>query len=296
MYYLRYLLCESNFAGSIMPSTPPPTRAAPLSGDGGPDLGARGVVALLTPAENPTAEPELSVLLPPDVNLLTARMHVPGVEMADRLRGYETRMTEWLTPFGDAPLDAVAFACTGSTYLLGPSRRRPETLQRRAGPCPVVCAADALKDGLESLSARRITLVSPYPAELTEPAAAHWRAAGYEITAVVQSPLAQGASHPIYGQNAASLLAGLRQALDAGPVDAVVAMGTGAPSLAALAVASAETSVPILSSNLATAWSVARNLGIETRPSIAAWLATDAPWRERLWSRFPTAHRRLIGG
>lgn len=279
-----------------MPSTPPQTRAAPSPDNGGPDLGARGVVALLTPAENPTAEPELSVLLPPDVNLLTARMHVPGVEMAARLRGYETRMTEWLKPFGDAPLDAVAFACTGSTYLLGPSRQRPQALQRRSGSCAVVCAADALKDGMESLGARRITLVSPYPSELTEPAAAHWRAAGYEIATVVQSPLAQGASHPIYGQTAASLLTGMKQALDAGPVDAVIAMGTGAPSLAALAIASAETSVPILSSNLATAWSVARNLGIEKRPSIATWLTSNAPWRERLWSRFPTARRRLTGG
>ncbi|MGE7199254.1 maleate cis-trans isomerase family protein [Brevundimonas naejangsanensis] len=277
-----------------MPSiSPPPLRPASGVERDRPDLGARGVVALLTPAENPTAEPELSLLMPPDVNLLTARMYAPASEMSARLKAYETRLEEWLAPFGDAPLDAVAFACTGSTYLLGPSRRRPEALERRHGPCPVVCAADALKDGLQSLRAQRITLVSPYPSALTEAAQDHWRAAGYDVAAVIQSPLAHGAAHPIYGQTAATLLTGLRQGLKAGVADAVIVMGTGAPSLAALAIASEETDIPILSSNLATAWSVAHQLGLEDRPLITEWLASDAPWRERLWSRFPAVRARL---
>ncbi|MFC5371217.1 hypothetical protein ACFPIF_01550 [Brevundimonas faecalis] len=271
-----------------MPSTPPPAIERP-------DLGAGGIVALLTPAENPTAEAELSVLLPPDVNLLTARMHVQAPGMLDRLRAYETRLPDWLAPFGDAPLDAVGFACTGSTYLLGPLRPRPQPLQRRSGPCPVVCAADALKDGLASLNARRIALVSPYPAELTELAACHWRDMGFEVAAVVQSPLAEGAVHPIYGQTATTLLTGLRQALTTAPAEAVIAMGTGAPSLAALAVAALETDTPILSSNLATAWSLARSLNPSLKQPIADWLSADAPWRERLWNRFPTARSRLLG-
>lgn len=258
-----------------------------------PDLGARGVVALLTPAENPTAEPELSVLLPPDVNLLTSRMYAPHAGMNERLTAYETRLEQWLAPFGETPLDAIAFACTGSTYLLGPWRRRPASLQRPAGPCPVICAADALKDALDSLNARRITLVSPYPAALTVAAEAHWRSAGHQVVTVIQSPLASGSAHPIYGQTAASLLAGLRQGVAAGSADAILVMGTGAPSLAALAVASNETDMPILSSNMATAWSVTGAVGQGVRPSIAQWLAPDAPWRERLWSRFPTVRDRL---
>ncbi|MEN5147574.1 maleate cis-trans isomerase family protein [Brevundimonas diminuta] len=275
-----------------MAPTPPYAHAERARKDR-PDLGAGGVVALLTPAENPTAEPELSVLLPSDINLLTARMYAPHTGMNDRLVNYEMRLEEWLAPFGEAPLDAIAFACTGSTYLLGPSRRRPAPLQRSATSCPVICAADALKDALDSLGAQRITLLSPYPAPLTHAAEVHWRNAGYQIAAVIQSPLAPNATHPIYGQTAASLLNGLRQCIDARDVDAIVAMGTGAPSLAALAVASRETATPILSSNLATAWSVTAALGLEAPSSIAAWLAPDASWRDRLWSRFPTVRDRM---
>ena len=55
-----------------MPSiSPPPLRPASGVERDRPDLGARGVVALLTPAENPTAEPELSLLPRPGAGPLT---------------------------------------------------------------------------------------------------------------------------------------------------------------------------------------------------------------------------------
>lgn len=255
-----------------------------------PDLGAGGVVALLTPAENPTAEPELSVLLPPDVNLLTARMYAPDDDMGERLRAYGRGLSGWLAPFGDAPLDAVAFACTGSSYLLPPDERPEAPLMRNGAACPVVCAAGALEAALASLGASRITLVSPYPAGLTVTAASYWRARGFDIVAVHDTPAAEG-GHPIYSKTASTLLGALRGALTE-PTDAVVVMGTGAPSLAALSVASLETSTPILSSNLCTAWNVANVLSGRAQP-IGAWLAAEAPWRTRLAQRFPTVIDRL---
>lgn len=261
-----------------------------------PDLGARGVVAVLTPAENPTVEPELSVLTSPDVNLLTARMLAPAPEMLDRLTAYETQLERWLTPFGDAPLDAVVFACTGSSYLLEQERRHPLAIQRGGRPCPVVGAASAIEQGLQSLGAGRIVLVSPYPSSLTAHAAAYWSARGYQIAAVIETAEATGAGHPIYSKTAETLLAALRQAARQGPADAIVAMGTGAPSLPALAVASLETSTPILSSNLAAAWALDNILsdGPGATP-LAHWLRPDAPWRERLWNRFPAVRDRIAG-
>lgn len=257
----------------------------------GPDLGARATVALLTPAENPTAEPELSVLLPPDINMLTARMYAPAKDMHARLRAYELGLAQWLAPFGDAPLDAIAFACTGSTYLLDHAQRFATIIERASGPCPVIKAACAVEDALNQLAAKRIALVSPYPESLTGPATDYWRAAGFLPDLVVQAPPSQRLGHPIYTQSSATLLAALRQAVANGQVDAIVATGTGAPSLPALAVASLETDVPVLSSNLATAWSVCCQLG--GQETVRDWLAPDATWRARLAARFPTALARL---
>lgn len=255
-----------------------------------PDLGARGVVALLTPAENPTAEPELSVLLPPDVNLLTMRMHSPEPSMKARLQDYGRNLERWMTPFGDSPLDAVAFACTGTNYLLPAEARPSRVLARPSGDCPLVAAATALESALLSLGACRIILVSPYPDDLTEIAVAYWRSRGFEIMQSLSTPAAIG-GHPIYSKTAASLLLALQDAFTFS-ADAIVAMGTGAPSLPALAVASLQTSTPILSSNLCTAWSVVATLKGEPDP-VDEWLAPDAPWRARLAARFPTALERL---
>lgn len=259
-----------------------------------PDLGAAAVVALLTPAENPTAEPEISTLLPPDINLLTARMYAPGPDMHERLRTYEQQMLRWLEPFGDAPLDAVAFACTGSSYLLEPEQRWGQTVDRTSGPCPLVGAATALDRALKTLCAKKIVLVSPYPPALTAPATAYWTSLGYEPDMVLQAPPSKQAGHPIYTQSAADILAVLEQATRIKGIDAIVATGTGAPSLPALDVASRHTDIPILSSNLATAWAVCQNLGYSD--SLQDWLAPDAPWRARLAARFPTALARLERG
>lgn len=256
-----------------------------------PDLGAQAVVALLTPAENPTAEPEISTLLPPDFNLLTARMYAPGVDMHERLRRYEQQLPQWIEPFGDAPLDAIAFACTGSSYLLSPEQRCTSQITRANGPCPLIAAARAVERALHSLGARRIALVSPYPPALTEPATAYWSALGFEPAFVIQAPPSKVAGHPIYTQTAPDLLAVLREAAVAKGIDAIVATGTGAPSLPALAIASLETDVPVLSSNLATAWAVCQDLG--HTETLQNWLSADAPWRARLATRFPTALARL---
>lgn len=256
-----------------------------------PDLGASAVVALLTPAENPTAEPEISTLLPPDFNLLTARMYAPVPDMHERLRAYEQQMTRWLEPFGDAPLDAIAFACTGSSYLLSPDQRCDDVIQRVNGPCPLIAAARAVERALNALGAKRIALVSPYPPALTEPATAYWASLGFEPAFVLQAPPSKVAGHPIYTQTSTDLLSVLEQAAAIKGIDAIVATGTGAPSLPALAVASLQSDVPILSSNLATAWAACKDLG--HTESLHDWLSPDAPWRARLAARFPTALARL---
>ncbi|WP_292051137.1 MULTISPECIES: maleate cis-trans isomerase family protein [unclassified Brevundimonas] len=256
-----------------------------------PDLGASAVVALLTPAENPTAEPEISTLLPPDFNVLTARMYAPFGDMHERLRAYELQMSRWLEPFGDAPLDAVAFACTGSTYLLAPEQRCSDRILRGKGPCPLIGAANAVERALKALGARRIALVSPYPPALTQPATAYWASRGFEPDFVLQAPPSKVAGHPIYTQTSSDLLAVLETAVRQRGIDAVVATGTGAPSLPALAVASLRADMPILSSNLATAWALCQDLG--HTDSITDWLAADTPWRARLAARFPASLARL---
>jgi len=254
-----------------------------------PDLGRAGVLALMTPAENPTAEPELSVLLGPDINLLTTRMYSSDADLHARLTVYADRMAHWMAPFGSAPLDGAIFACTGSTYLAKPGLAPGKSLTYAKRDIPLAAAANAVHDAVTELGASKLVLVSPYPDSLTNAAVRWWKGQGYDIgTVLAVPPAAYG--HPIYSREARAILDTLRMAsrMDG---DAVVALGTGAPSLPALAVASLETNRAILSSNLCSAWAASVSLGQASSP--LDWLASDAPWRQRLQDRFPALMARL---
>ncbi len=254
-----------------------------------PDLGEAGVVALMTPAENPAAEAELGVLVSPDVNLVVTRMHAPDPDMGRRLVAYAEDVGRWMAPLSGAPLDAAVFACTGSSYLAAADRRPGRSLDHGGRALPLVAAANAVEDALLALGVRRVAVVTPYPGVLTRSAVDWWTGRGFEVASVTEVPAAaQG--HPIYARDARSILDTLRRAGDG---DAVVALGTGAPSLPALAVASRETSRPLLSSNLATAWALDRVLTPDAAASPLDWLSPDAPWRERLARRFPRLMARI---
>ncbi len=248
-----------------------------------PDLGRSGVIALMTPAENPTAEPELSVLLGPDINLLSTRMHIAEPDMNVRLERYCEHMTQWMAPFGKAPLDAAIFACTGSSYLARSENAPGRSLDHAGKDIPLIAAANAVHDAVAVLGARKLVLVSPYPDSLTSAAVRWWSAQGHEVRKVLSVPPATS-GHPIYSRNVRSILNTLRMAARM-EGDAVLALGTGAPSLPALAIASLEADIPMLSSNLCSAWAASAALRQASSP--LDWLAPGASWRARLAQRFP---------
>lgn len=241
-----------------------------------------GVVGLLTPQANPVAETETSVLLDPDVTLLTARMTDSSVSMIDRLHGYTRGIGATLATFAGAPLDAIGFACTGSSYEDGEASTVAEAA-KAATDTPFVAAADAVHDAFKELGARRLSMVSPYPAELTASARAYWTRRGFEVLEIVTPPPSPG-FHPIYGQTARILDSAMKR-LQPG-YDAILLMGTGAPTLPVIAAA---TGAPVLSSNLCTGWRLTQILRGKGAPSLADFIAPDAAWRARLAARFPSS-------
>jgi maleate cis-trans isomerase len=79
-----------------------------------------GLLGVLTPQANTTVEPEISLLLPPATAMLTARLVSARPSLNDRLRDYVAGLDATCAQFANAPLGAIAFACTGSSYLVGP--------------------------------------------------------------------------------------------------------------------------------------------------------------------------------
>jgi maleate isomerase len=217
------------------------------------DYGARGRFGLLTPQANPTVEPEFRHLAPAGTELYVARLTSRSDDPRARLVDYLERLPETLAQYDTLRLDAVAFACTGSSYLLG-ARREAEIVAsaQAAIGAPIETAAGSILKALEALGARRILIVSPYPDWLRDAGVAFWRETGLDVIGTATVPIRQADTRCIYELQSADA-AGVFDSLDTQGADAVLVSGTGMPSLELLRARRSQ-HPPVISSNLCLAW------------------------------------------
>ncbi|WP_338664770.1 hypothetical protein VQH23_06255 [Pararoseomonas sp. SCSIO 73927] len=218
-----------------------------------------GLMGLLTPQANTTAEAEFGLLCPRGVGMVTARLTSARPGMVDRLLEYIRGLDDVLDRFGNAPIGAYAFACTGASYYVGVLAEDALISRVEASRgVRLVTAACAVRDALVALNARRIGLVSPYSSDMTEASRGYWEARGFEVVRVAALIQPEAAFHPIYtmsGAAAEEALASLDTPDTASSgLDAVVMLGTGLPSLGSILARPRIGQVPVLSCMLALAW------------------------------------------
>ncbi len=243
----------------------------------------KGLLGVLTPQANTTVEPELAILMPRGTAWINGRLMSEKPTIAGRLRDYFANFDTSVQQFANAPVGAIAFACTGASYLAGTDAEdaTPRRLSDRLG-VPTFTAASAVVDALRVLDAKRIGLVSPYDDELNAASATYWPARGFTIAAK-SNAISKGGDtfHPIY-----SLPSGAAQAaVDAMPsgLDAIVMLGTGMPTLTPIARDAGASAAPIMSCMLCLAWRAACFLEGKqpSRDNLLAWVAADH-WKSRL--------------
>jgi maleate cis-trans isomerase len=226
------------------------------------DLFSMPRVGVVVPPENPTAEPEFHHLLGSAANVYAARFPVtPGIGLREMLETYNTVLPTTLGGFGGMRIDAAVVACSASHYLLHPDGDRAfcAELSERAG-FPVRSSTQATLAVCEALDVTRLTLVSPYQPWLTDTSRDFWQRAGLTVDDVVLVPAGDNHYDP-YEVTTAAILARLRhhRFLDG---TALLFTGTGMGTLAALdQLARDNPDRRLLTSNLASAWWVARAVG-----------------------------------
>ena len=258
----------------------------------------RGLIGVLTPQANTTVEPEFSILWPPGIAMINARMVSDKASIEDRLVDYLAQLDQSVGQFANAPVDAIAFACTGASYLAGLDGEREVVarLEAQRG-VPFITAAHAVTAALRALGAERIGLVSPYPSALTDRSVRYWAAGGFAVDAVVNVKGDGASFHPIYSIGAAGACDAL-DALAGKKLEAIVMLGTGMPTLAPILDRPFVDGAPVISCMLCLAWAAVAAATRE-KPSadcLLAWVR-GAEWGPRLRARrWPNQQVQLMAG
>jgi len=216
-------------------------------------------VGLLSPSANPAVEPETRHLLPHQAALHVARLPVmPNTTLEQRNEVYLGHVEAALGAFGALKLDATIVGLTGPSYALPPAEDHAlqGRLSENAGR-PVILASRAIAHAISALGRSRLLLFSPYPGWLTERAEGYWAAAGLDL---VESFKVSDSfrAYDLMPEEVADGLAKLSP-----PRDCIVLIsGTGAATLDAMEWMRERVGVPLLSSNLACAFSACLGLGL----------------------------------
>ncbi len=252
------------------------------------DYGAAGLLGVLTPQANTTVEPEFWALLPPGWSLINARLVSGKGTIEERLVDYTTQFGSTAARFANAPVNAIAAACTGASYLIGAEAeaRIVDEVEAARG-VPFVTAALASVAMLRAMGARRIALLTPYPESLNAHSTPYWEGHGFQVIAKTGPALESAKFHPIYAMAGEAVLASYRDLSGSG-ADAILMLGTGMATLAPILAGRAEGLAPALSCNLALAWAAvqARRWDALDDGGLQGWLDGDH-WAPRFDALFP---------
>lgn len=225
------------------------------------EYGNGAILGLAVPQANPVVEPEFAALLPAGFSTMVTRLAGSRKDSRQRMIDYLTNLPQSLDAYDTAKLDAVGYACTGSSYIVGAEaeQRALAGASERFG-YPVISSAQAILAALAHYGARRIAVFAPYPPWMVELSKQYWIACGMDVTSCASIALDTTDTRDIYAITTPTVMQSF-QALRWEDADAVLFTGTGMPTLRAIAEVSELTGKPVLSSNLCLAWALVKACG-----------------------------------
>ncbi len=241
----------------------------------------------MTPSGQPAAEvtPRTSVaVIVPSVNVVMAddlRRFLPDT-VSRRVTGWETgkahqRVADLLPGIADVAAEAAAdgpdvigFGCTAASVAGGPegSRQITSAIEQRTGTAAVTTGA-ALAEATVTLGLKRILFCSPFDEDYDRPEIDGLRSFGVPVTCSaslgLDSPSQCAALTP--GQ-----IAGWVAQADQPRADAVILSCANIRAWEAAAILEPFLGKPVITSNQALTWAIARRVGRCWRPARGGWL------------------------
>ena len=246
------------------------------------EYSARALLGVAVPQANPVVEPEFSALVPPGVGVIATRLQGSRTDSGNRIVQYLDNLGTSIEAFDTARPDALGFACTGTSYLIGPDeeRRRVDAYRKQFG-YPIITAAHAILAACEHLGIARIALLAPYPQWIVDASLTYWKQCGLTVTSSARTVMDTSDTRAIY-KIPSSMALDAARALNTEGADAILISGTGMPTLRVMSKLALQTGKPVLSSNLCLVWALLRETGVSPdAPRTAMGETLMGGWLER---------------
>jgi maleate isomerase len=240
----------------------------------GVDVPPRAALGVVVMSINTCAEPELRTMLPDDVGVFASRVGLAGTSDAELAAAVDDGAAAVKLLAACGP-DAILFHCTAATVFQGPAAAADleRRLEGETG-MPTFVTSTAVAGALRALGSRRVALVTPYDARVTEAEAAFLRDSGFEVATGVAldiQPLADYArrSADEWVETVAAALAG------AAGFDAVFISCTNLRTAGAIERLEQRLETSVVTSNQAAAWHALQLVGGSASPAWGSLMAHD---------------------
>jgi len=234
---------------------------------------SRHRIGLVVPSSNTTMETELPELLDriEDQNAYRFTFHSSRMRLKtvspEELLAMNAQADRCVEELSDAAVDVAAYACLVAVMSQGPGHAirlgdRLTTLVRKGNPAAqMVTSAGALIDGIKSLDASRVALITPYMKPLTQLVINCLEDAGIEVVDSISLEIADNLE---VGRRNPLDLVEIARDLDLSRADALVLSAcVQMPSLEAIPVVENEHRLPVLSAATATLRSILDKLKLD---------------------------------
>lgn len=219
-----------------------------------PTLGPEGVVGILVPWGNTTAQLEVEPLTPPGVINAVARFDFgPGIDVDAELSAVAAKLT-YTEPA------AVLLSLSPEMFEGGLERAAAyQALIAEASGVPAFTTTGGIFHELRRLDVSSIGLIAPAPQEQMESASANFASEGITVVRAV------GMNCGIENIKATPLddIASAFRAVDDPTIEAFVQTGTGLPAFATAQQVEAELGRPVITANAAGYRQTLHTLGID---------------------------------
>ena len=235
----------------------------PYETDGG--IASRAAIGLIVLATDYTIEHEWRQLFAgvDGVALYQSRIHNEDHITPESLRAMEPRLVECarvITP--DTPVDVMAYGCTSASMAIGEENVFARIREAKPGvrcTTPITAAFAAF----DAFRARRIGVLTPYPADVNRIVASYIAARGYDVP--VFGSFNSDRDTVVARITHESIEGAVREIIQHADVDAVFVSCTSVRLMQACAALEKNLGIPLTSSNHAMGWHALRLAGIDDK-------------------------------